>query len=113
MSVDKPRQIYIVAKYGKGRTHTPEFTELKKKLTGFGFHVTNVHTSTGKFICDSVEAILASDVVVVAGKHGEYTSCAKAATEVGIAKWGNIKLFFMTSAASKKDPDQFIFDQLT
>ena len=113
MSVDKPRQVYIAAKYGKGRTHTPEFTELKKKLIGFGFNVTNVHTSTGKFICDSVEAILASDVVVVAGKHGDYTSCAKAATEVGIAKWGNIKLFFMTSAAPKKAPDQFLFDQLT
>ena len=112
MLVDKPRQIYIAAKYGKGRTHTPEFTELKKKLIGFGFHVTNAPTTSHKFICDSVEAILASDVVVVAGKHGDYTSCSKAATEVGVAKWGGKKLFFTTSAAAKKDPDQFLFEQL-
>lgn len=113
MSVEKQRQIYIIARYGRGRTHTSEFTELKRKLTGFGFKVTNVHTSTHKFICDSVEAILASDVVVVAGEIGDYQKCIKATTELGVAKWGGKKLLFMSAVDKQKDPDQYLFEQLT
>ncbi len=111
--LDKPRQVYIIARYGKGRTHTAEFSELKKKLTGFGFNVTNVHTSTHKFITDTVEAILASDIVVVAGEIGDYQKCVKASTEVGIAKWGGVKMIFMSAVVKDKDPDQYLFKHVT
>ncbi len=111
--LDKPRQVYIIARYGKGRTHTAEFSELRKKLTGFGFAVTNVPTASHKFITDSVEAILASDIVVVAGEIGDYQKCVKASTEVGIAKWGGMKMFFMSAATKEKDPDQYVFNHLT